>query len=274
MPEKIRTENDKRVNDILLGPLERPTLAFFCRVMPAWVNSDMLTVLGVLGSILVLVSYIIVGRMGNLQGNWYLHLASLGFILNWFGDSLDGSLARYRHEERPNYGYFLDHSIDGFTALCIFIGLGASGLTNLSVSMLTLAMYLMLMNSVSLKTHATGVFEMTSIKIGPTEIRLIAILFNTYVYFFNSPQLQIPSFLGETLSVGTLVVGVLGVLMFLYFIYQTVRTSTQLAREDEEALAQRKAKEAAKALKAQRKAERKAERKLEKKAEKKKAKAA
>lgn len=265
MPEKIRTENDKRVNDILLGPLERPTLAFFCRVMPAWVNSDMLTVLGILGSILVLVSYIFVG-METIQGNWYLHLASLGFILNWFGDSLDGSLARYRHEERPNYGYFLDHSIDGFTALCIFIGLGMSNLANLSVAMLALAFYLMLMNSVSLKTHATGVFEMTSIKIGPTEIRLIAILFNTYAYFFGNPMLPGYKFLDEELSVGTLVVGIIGALMFLYFIYQTLRTSMQLAREDEEALARRKANEAAKALKA--------ERKLEKKAEKKKAKAA
>lgn len=266
MPEKIRTENDKRVNDILLGPLERPTLAFFCRVMPAWVNSDMLTVLGILGSILVLVSYIFVGRMETIQGNWYLHLASLGFILNWFGDSLDGSLARYRHEERPNYGYFLDHSIDGFTALCIFIGLGMSNLANLSVAMLALAFYLMLMNSVSLKTHATGVFEMTSIKIGPTEIRLIAILFNTYAYFFGNPMLPGSIFLDEELSVGTLVVGIIGALMFLYFIYQTLRTSMQLAREDEEALAQRKAKEAAKALKAERKAERKLEKKAEKKA--------
>ena len=171
------------------------------------------------------------------------HLASLGFILNWFGDSLDGSLARYRHEERPNYGYFLDHSIDGFTALCIFIGLGMSNLANLSVAMLALAFYLMLMNSVSLKTHATGVFEMTSIKIGPTEIRLIAILFNTYAYFFGNPMLPGSIFLDEELTVGTLVVGIIGALMFLYFIYQTLRTSMQLAREDEEALAQRKAKE-------------------------------
>jgi phosphatidylglycerophosphate synthase len=153
MSSSTKIEKDKRVNDILLGPLERPALAFFARHMPRWVNSDMLTALGVVGSIVVLFSYIMVGQRGVIKGDWFLLLASLGFVLNWYGDSLDGTLARYRHEERPNYGYFLDHSIDGFTALCIFFGLGLSTLSDLGISMLALAFYLMLMISVTLKTR-------------------------------------------------------------------------------------------------------------------------
>jgi len=73
------TKNDKRTNDILLGPLERPALQFFARKMPAWVNSDMLTVLGLLGSLLAGVAYTMVG-MGEIKGNLWLFVASLGFF--------------------------------------------------------------------------------------------------------------------------------------------------------------------------------------------------
>ena len=264
MSSSTKIEKDKRVNDILLGPLERPALAFFARHMPRWVNSDMLTALGVVGSIVVLFSYIMVGQRGVIKGDWFLLLASLGFVLNWYGDSLDGTLARYRHEERPNYGYFLDHSIDGFTALCIFFGLGLSTLSDLGISMLALAFYLMLMISVTLKTHVTGVFEMTSIKLGPTEIRVIAILFNPYVYLFGNPIVRGVPFAGDV-AFGSLVLGVVGLIMFVYFLYETVRTSLKLQKSDEQALARRKAKEAQKALESETKQSRKQQKTMKKK---------
>lgn len=242
MAKKIRTEKDKRTNDILLGPLERPALAFFAKNMPAWVNSDMLTLVGLFGSVLAGVSYALVG-LSSAKSNPWLMVASLGFIINWFGDSMDGTLARYRNMSRPNYGYYTDHAIDGITALLIFGGIGLSGLARFDVTMITLTCYMMLMMQVFLKTHATGVFEMTSIKIGPTEVRLIAIILNTIV-FFTGPgktlfELQVASQM-IPVNTGTLVIAFFGVLFLTYYIYQVIRTGSQLAYEDGEALKRRK----------------------------------
>lgn len=238
MAKKIRTEKDKRTNDILLGPLERPALAFFAKHMPKWVNSDMLTVLGLAGSVLAAVSYALVGT-GAVKGNPWLWVASLGFVINWFGDSLDGTLARYRNMSRPNYGYYTDHAIDGITSLLIFGGIGLSGVARFDVAMVALSCWLLLMLQVFLKTHATGVFEMTSIKIGPTEVRVLAIILNTVVFFVGSGSSLFNVKIASQIipvSIGTLVLAVFAVLFLLYFIYQVIQTGNQLAYEDGEAL--------------------------------------
>ena len=241
MAKKIRAEKDKRTNDILLGPLERPALAFFAKHMPKWVNSDMLTVLGLFGSVLAAVAYALVGR-GTVKGNPWLMVASLGFVINWFGDSLDGTLARYRNMSRPNYGYYTDHAIDGITSLLIFGGIGLSGVARFDVAMVALSCWLLLMLQVFLKTHATGVFEMTSIKIDPTEVRVLAIILNTVVFFVGSGSSLFNVKIASQIipvSIGTLVLAVFAVLFLLYFIYQVIQTGNQLAYEDGEALKRR-----------------------------------
>ncbi len=241
MAKKIRTEKDIRTNDILLGPLERPALAFFARNMPKWVNSDMLTVLGLLGSVLAAVAYALVG-LTTVKSNPWLFVASLGFVINWFGDSLDGSLARYRNMSRPNYGYYIDHAIDGLTTLLVFVGIGLSGMARFDVTLIALCGWLLLMLQVSLKTHATGVFEMTSIKIGPTEMRLVIIAFNTVVYFVGAGSSLFDVTIASQVipvNLGTLVLGVFAVLFLLYYIYQIITTGSKLAYEDGEALKRR-----------------------------------
>lgn len=251
---------DKRTNDILLGPLERPALQFFARNMPAWVNSDMLTILGLFGSILAGFAYAMVGR-GAIKGNPWLFVASLGFILNWFGDSLDGTLARFRHHERPNYGYYTDHAIDGITSLLLFGGIGLSGIARFDISMVALACWLLLMIQVYLKTHVTGTFEMTSIGVGPTEVRLMAIILNTVLFFTGiGGYLWNLTIKGEVfgLTIGSIIIGILAILFLLYYIYQVITTGIVLAAQDEERLVLRKAKEARKAEKALLKAEKKA----------------
>ena len=254
------TAKDKRTNDILLGPLERPALQFFARKMPAWVNSDMLTVLGLIGSILAGFAYAMVGK-GLIKGNIWLFVASLGFIINWFGDSLDGTLARYRHHERPNYGYYTDHAIDGITSLLLFGGIGLSGIARFDICMLALSCWLLLMIQVYLKTHVTGTFEMTSIRIGPTEVRLMAIILNTVLFFTGIGgyiwNLTIKDE-GFGLTIGSILIAILAVLFLLYYIYQVVSTAIILAAHDEERLIKKKAKEARKAEKALLKAEKKA----------------
>jgi len=245
MAKKIRTEKDKRTNDILLGPLERPALAFFAKHMPKWVNSDMLTVLGLMGSVLSSFSYAMVG-MGAVKGNPWLFVASLGFVINWFGDSLDGTLARYRNMSRPNYGYYTDHAIDGITSLLIFAGIGLSGIARFDVAMVALCGWLLLMVQVYLKTHATGVFEMTSIKLGPTEMRLIVIILNTVLFYFGAGGTLFEVTLATQaipVNAGTLVLAFFALLFLLYYIYQLIRTGSQLAYEDGEALKKRQLEE-------------------------------
>ena len=262
MSKKIRTEKDKRTNDILLGPLERPALAFFARHMPKWVNSDMLTVLGLLGSVLAAVSYALVGT-GEVKANPWLFVASLGFVINWFGDSLDGTLARYRNMSRPNYGYYTDHAIDGITTLLVFVGIGLSGMARFDVTLIALSGWLLLMLQVYLKTHATGVFEMTSIKIGPTEMRLVIIILNTVLFYVGAgDDLFTVTIASQVIPVnlGTLVLGVFAILFLLYYIYQVITTGSQLAYEDGEALKRRQLGETGdhKLTKAEKKAAKKA----------------
>ena len=264
--ENDGTKKDKRTNDILLGPLERPALQFFARNMPSWVNSDMLTVLGLFGSLLAGFAYVMVGQ-GEMKGNPWLFIASLGFVINWFGDSLDGTLARYRHHERPNYGYYTDHAIDGITTVVLFAGIGLSGLARFDISLIALAGYMLLMIQVYLKTHVTGTFEMTSIGIGPTEVRLFVIILNTVLYFTGiGGYLWTPTIRGEEIgmTIGSIIVLGFGIAFLGYYVYQVLRTAVTLAAEDEARLVRRLEKEAHKAEKSERKVEKKIRKKLEK----------
>jgi phosphatidylglycerophosphate synthase len=242
-----------RKNDILLGPIERPILQWLAKHMPKWVNSDMLTILGILGSTLTLVSGIMVGHTGGALFNPWIFALCLGFVLNWFGDSLDGTLARYRHMERPNFGYFIDHSVDGYTAICMFLGFGFAGISRVDVAAFGAIGYLLMMITVYLKTHVTGVFEMTTIKLGPTELRVLAIIFALVHYFIQPSKVNLP--LVEPQSLGTVLIGAVAVLLFLYYVAETIRMGTILAIEDGKKLERQRAKEAKKAEKAEKKLE-------------------
>ncbi len=258
----MKQKTEVRKNDILLGPLERPALQWLAAHMPAWVNSDTLTIIGILGSLLTLVSFIYVGRTGGPLRNYWVLIACFGFVVNWFGDSLDGTLARYRHMERPNYGYFIDHSVDGFTALCMFLGFGFSGISRLDVTLFAAIGYLLMMITVFLKSKVTGVFEMTTIKLGPTEMRLIAIIFSLVNYFVGVKNVELPLVGSQTY--GTLVIGIIALILFVYYLVETVRVSVKLEKYDAERLIRRKEKEAKKQAKAAAKLEKKAAKKQRK----------
>jgi len=229
-------EKHKRENDILLGFLERPALQWLAAHMPGWVTPDMLTWLGILASILIFVSYILT----NINPI-YLWVASLGFILNWFGDSLDGTLARYRHIERPRYGFLIDHWVDSISTVLIFTGLGLSPYVDLVVGLLGVIAYLLVSIMVYLITYVSGVFQITNAKIGPTEIRLIAILSNTVIFFIGDLTFNLP-FFGPT-SPYTLVVGVMALVMALYFLINTGIQARKLALLDGKRLERKLAKQ-------------------------------
>jgi phosphatidylglycerophosphate synthase len=218
-------ENHQRENDILLGFLERPALRWLAAHMPRWVTPDTMTWLGVFASILIFTSY----ALTNLSP-LFLWLASLGFVLNWLGDSLDGTLARYRHIERPRYGFLVDHWVDAISAVLIFIGLGLSPYVDLVVACLGVIAYLLASIMVYLITYVTGVFKITSAKVGPTEIRLLAILANTAMFIIGNPTFQLPLF-GAT-SLYSLIVGFLAGLIGVYFLINTGIQARKLALLD------------------------------------------
>lgn len=171
-----------RVNDILLGSLERPALYWLANRMPKWVGPDLLTLTGFAGSILVGVSYWLT-ELSDL----FLWLASLGLIINWFGDSLDGTIARVRKTERPNYGFFVDHSLDVLGGFCIALGIGLSPYVDFNFAMIALVGYLLMSVSVYVRTNVTGVFQMSYFRVGTTEIRLFIIIANAIIYFVGNP---------------------------------------------------------------------------------------
>jgi phosphatidylglycerophosphate synthase len=227
-----KVEEHVRENDILLGFLERPALKWLAAHMPLWVTPDTLTWLGIVASILIFVSYGLT-HISPL----FLWLASLGFVLNWLGDSLDGTLARHRHIERPRYGFLVDHFVDAISTLLIFVGLGISPYVNLTVACFGVIAYLLVSIMVYLITYVTGTFQITNAKIGPTEIRVIAILANTTIFFVGNQNFNLP-LIGQT-TYYTVVVGGLALVMFLYFIINTANQARKLQLLDEKRLERR-----------------------------------
>jgi phosphatidylglycerophosphate synthase len=124
----------------------------------------MCTTVGVFGSLVTLTGYLL--SRGHPAFFW---LASLGFLINWYGDSLDGTLARYRKIERPVYGFFIDHTTDALTQVMVFVGLGLSPYVTFNVAVLTLVGYLLMSVLVYVRTCVVAEFRISYGKLGPTE---------------------------------------------------------------------------------------------------------
>ena len=227
MDEK-KTDHDisehQRINDILLGPLERPAIKWFVEHMPAWVTPDHLTFLGLIAAFIIGVSYWATQFSPN-----YLWLASFGFLLNWFGDSLDGYLARFRKTERPKYGYYVDHIVDTISEITIFLGLGLSKYVDFNLAVLGLIGYLCMTIQVYITTNVRGVFKISYGKLGPTEIRVIAILANTFIFFVGNPTISLP--FGEY-GLYNIIVGIVVILLFLIFFITVFQEARLLDKED------------------------------------------
>ena len=163
-----------RIQTSFLNAAEKKVLVWLAVRQPKWMTSDILTLIGTVGSVIAALGYVMSAR--NIAFLW---LSSLGFVINWYGDSLDGTLARVRNRQRPVYGYYIDHTVDCVSELLIFAGIGLSGLMHFSLAMLILVLYLMLTINVSINAHLKKEFKLTYAKLGPTEFRLIAILINT-----------------------------------------------------------------------------------------------
>jgi archaetidylinositol phosphate synthase len=164
----------EREPNFLLAPLERRLLPWLAGRLPPRVLPDDMTAIGVLAAFGVCVAY----QLSNESLAW-LWVASGLLVVQWLGDSLDGTLARVRGIQRPKYGYYLDHLVDAISTAAIGIGLGLSPFMLLSVATLIVVAYLTLSINVYLESYALGRFRLGYGLIGPTEIRAILILLNT-----------------------------------------------------------------------------------------------
>src|SRR4051794_37245521 len=164
----------EREPNFLLAPLERRFLPWAAKRLPRWILPDDMTALGVLAALGVCAAY----QLSN-DGRGWLWVASGLLILQWVGDSLDGTLARLRGIQRPKYGYYLDHMVDAIATAAIGLGLGLSPFMLLSIGALIVVGYLILSINVYLESMAFGRFRLGYGLLGPTEIRVVLILLNT-----------------------------------------------------------------------------------------------
>ena len=205
-----------RIQNSILNGAEKKALAWLAERQPKWVVSDMLTLVGIIGALMSGAGFVLCSK--NI--NW-LWLSIAGFVVNWYGDSLDGTLARVRNTQRPLYGYYLDHTVDCFNEAFMFLGLGMSYLMRLDIALMILIVYLFLTVNVSVNAHLKSEFKLTYGKLGPTEFRVIACLLIMCVIFFPCIREFHTSmhFLGREVALTALDIAGLVILAVLVLIY-------------------------------------------------------
>jgi archaetidylinositol phosphate synthase len=220
----------RRINDSLLGVLERSGLAWTADRLPGWVLPNHLTLLGLLGALLTAAGFIL--------SRWslaWLSLSCIGLLANWFGDSLDGTLARLRRIERPRFGFFVDHNCDLFAQVIIFVSLGVSPCTHFGVACLGLIAFLMAFVYTLIGVHVQGEMRITYWGFGPTEIRALLVLGNLLVIVFGVTDLSnwiAPLAVFGSVSVHDVVISLLAATGAVLIAVLAVRRTAKLNVED------------------------------------------
>ena len=216
----------KRIQENLTAGLERRLLNWICQRLPLWWTPDRLTALGFFGAVLIAVGY----AASNWGRDW-LWLSVFGYCLNWFGDSLDGSVARYRKIERPNYGYFIDHSLDALANTIFIIGMGLSPYVRMDTALFGLAGYLLLSIHTFISARVFGVMNLTYLGGGPTEVRMMLIVLTIFMYLVG-PEASIHwPVAGQLFSPFDIFAVALGTILVGIFVFHTTRWGRELFRK-------------------------------------------
>jgi archaetidylinositol phosphate synthase len=220
--DESRFASARRVNQALTASIEKRALHWMAERAPRWVTSDQLTLLGLSAQV----------AAGTCYGlSRYNRFALLGVILclalNWLGDSMDGTLARVRQQQRPRYGFYVDHVVDIFGSVALMCGLACSGFLHWQIAIAMLIAFLLLSSESYLATYTLGCFELSQGIFGPTEIRILlivgnlALLRSPYSILFGHRMLLFD--LGGTIA---------AVCMFAMAIYVAIRHTAQLYRQE------------------------------------------
>jgi len=213
-----------RLNEGLWRPLERPALAWIVARLPAAVTPDHLTAIGIAGAFVAFAGYVLSARDPA-----FLWLANAGLAVNWFGDSLDGTLARYRRIERRRYGFFIDHSTDLLSEVLLALGLGLSSYVRFEVACLALIAYLLMAVLTFVQTVIKGTLQIAFAGIGPTEVRVGMIILNLLMLVLPSAPVVV---LWAPLSIFDLIVLMTTAAAFGFFLIAFWREARRLALDD------------------------------------------
>lgn len=220
-------EKAERIQTSFLNAAEKKALIWLAHRQPRWMTSDILTYIGVAGAAICALGYF----LSNCNFYW-LWLSSLGLVINWYGDSLDGTLARVRQLQRPKYGFFIDHSLDAITVCLMILGGGLSAIFKMEVAMMILIAYLVLSIYTYVCTIIKDEFLLTyGGGFGPTEFRLIIILLNTIVMY--TPWVAIRyNLCGYEFGVYDIVGSAIAVILWVMWLVQFLKDRRELAKLD------------------------------------------
>jgi archaetidylinositol phosphate synthase len=204
-----------RIQESVTSALERRALLCLAARMPSSVTSDHLTLFGFVAMLLAGASYLL--ARWHPVGLWF---ATVCLALNWFGDSLDGTLARVRDRQRPRYGFYVDHMVDSFGALFLMCGLAASAYVDWRIAMSMLVAFLLLSIESYLASYTLGIFRLSFAKFGPTEIRILLALGNVVLWF--RPDIRVPGLPYRLLDFGGLVAAsAMGIMVVVAAVWHT-----------------------------------------------------
>jgi archaetidylinositol phosphate synthase len=219
--DEVNFKPARRINQALTATLERRALQWMAQRLPPWVSSDHLTLLGFAAQIAAGIAYALAR-----YNRYALLLVVICIAVNWFGDSLDGTLARVRAQQRPRYGFYVDHMVDVFGSVALMCGLACSSMVHWQVAIAMLIAFLLLSSESYLATYTLSEFHLSQGIFGPTEIRLLlivgtlALLHSPYSTVFGHRMLLFD--LGGTIAT---------VCMVALALALTVRHTAQLYRE-------------------------------------------
>lgn len=218
----VEFKSAARQQQSLLAPLEKKVLIWLAHRMPRWVNPDHLTLLGFLGMVTAGVCYYL-ARFDSRA----LVAVIVCLLVNWFVDSLDGTLARARDKQRPRYGFYVDHIVDALGILCLISGMGLSGYMTGSIAMALLIAYYFINIEIYLATYTVGVFRLSYGVFGPTELRVVLSIGNIVLLY--KPLVTIADHQYLLCDVGG-VVTIAG--LFIITIISIIRNTTRLYNEE------------------------------------------
>jgi phosphatidylglycerophosphate synthase len=214
--------SSRRVNQALTASIEKRLLLWLAAHAPRWLTSDQLTLLGLAAQICAGIGY----GLARFDRSSLL-LVIFCIVLNWLGDSLDGTLARVRQQQRPRYGFYVDHMVDIFGTTAMMAGLGCSGLLHWPVAAAMLVAFLLLSSESYLATHTLGCFELSRGLFGPTELRLLLIAGN--LALLRSPYSTV---FGHRLLLFDIGGSIGAASMFALAIFVTARHTAELYQQE------------------------------------------
>lgn len=223
MTSTVAFKDAKRELSGLVAPLERHALRWLVERIPTRINSDHLTILGFLALIAAGLFYWLAGTHDRL----WLHAVNLMLFVNWFGDSLDGNLARFRKKSRPRYGFYVDHIVDAFGTLALFGGMAMSGFISERVACGLLALYYLLMINSNLSAYTLGKFNVSYGLFGPTELRIVLAIGNLFLLTRTTSTIFGQKFLMYDVGGCVALVG-----MTITLVVAVMRNTAQLYREE------------------------------------------